>query len=30
MTARIPITHHGELELHYDKDEDFVRVTWTR
>ncbi|MGQ0666640.1 MAG: BCAM0308 family protein [Nitrospiraceae bacterium] len=22
--------YHGELELHYDKDEDFVRVTWTR
>ena len=20
--------HHGELELRYDKDEDFVRVTW--
>lgn len=20
--------HHGELELQYDKDEDFVRVTW--
>jgi NMD protein affecting ribosome stability and mRNA decay len=22
--------YHGQLELHYDKDEDFVRVTWTR
>jgi NMD protein affecting ribosome stability and mRNA decay len=22
--------YHGELELHYDKDEDFVRVTWTK
>ena len=22
--------YHGELELHYDQDEDFVRVTWTR
>jgi hypothetical protein len=22
--------YRGELELHYDKDEDFVRVTWTR
>jgi NMD protein affecting ribosome stability and mRNA decay len=22
--------YHGELELHYEKDEDFVRVTWTR
>lgn len=22
--------YHGELKLHYDKDEDFVRVTWTR
>jgi len=22
--------YHGELELHYDKDEDFVRVTWVR
>ena len=22
--------YHGELELHYDKDEEFVRVTWTR
>jgi NMD protein affecting ribosome stability and mRNA decay len=22
--------YHGELELHYDKDEDFVRVTWMR
>jgi len=21
---------HGELSLHYDRDEDFVRVTWTR
>jgi hypothetical protein len=20
----------GELELHYDQDEQFVRVTWTR
>ena len=20
--------HHGELELQYDKDEDFIRVTW--
>ncbi len=22
--------HHGELDLHYNEDEDFVRVTWTR
>lgn len=22
--------YHGELELHYDKDEDFVRVTWVK
>jgi len=22
--------YHGELDLHYDQDEDFVRVTWTR
>ncbi|MGH7220176.1 MAG: BCAM0308 family protein [Nitrospiraceae bacterium] len=22
--------YHGELELHYDQDEQFVRVTWTR
>lgn len=22
--------YHGELELHYDKEEDFVRVTWTK
>ena len=22
--------YHGELGLHYDQDEDFVRVTWTR
>lgn len=22
--------YHGELELQYGKDEDFVRVTWTR
>ena len=22
--------YHGELELHYDQDEDFVRVTWAR
>lgn len=22
--------YHGELEIHYEKDEDFVRVTWTR
>jgi len=21
--------YHGQLELHYDQDEDFVRVTWT-
>ena len=21
--------YHGELELHYDQDEQFVRVTWT-
>lgn len=21
--------HHGELTLHYEKDEEFVRVTWT-
>ena len=21
--------HHGELAVHYDKDEEFVRVTWT-
>jgi len=22
--------YHGELDVHYDHDEDFVRVTWTR
>lgn len=22
--------YHGDLSLHYDRDEDFVRVTWTR
>jgi hypothetical protein len=22
--------HHGDLRLHYDKGEDFVRVMWTR
>jgi NMD protein affecting ribosome stability and mRNA decay len=22
--------HHGELAVHYDKDEDFVRVIWTK
>lgn len=22
--------YHGDLELHYDKAEDFVRVTWMR
>jgi hypothetical protein len=22
--------YHGELELHYNQDEDFARVTWTR
>lgn len=22
-------SHHGELELQYDKDEDFIRVTWS-
>lgn len=22
--------YHGELELHYDQDEQFIRVTWTR
>ena len=22
--------YHGELELHYDDDEDFIRVIWTR
>ncbi len=22
-------SHHGELEMQYDKDEDFIRVTWT-
>jgi hypothetical protein len=22
--------YHGELSLHYDQDEEFVRVTWTR
>ncbi|UVT16120.1 MAG: ATPase [Nitrospira sp.] len=22
--------HHGELELHYDQGEEFVRVIWTR
>lgn len=22
--------YHGELTLHYDQDEEFVRVTWTR
>ena len=21
-------SHHGELEIQYDKDEDFIRVTW--
>jgi hypothetical protein len=21
--------YHGELQLHYDQDEQFVRVTWT-
>jgi hypothetical protein len=22
--------YHGELTVHYDRDEDFVRVTWTQ
>jgi len=22
--------YHGDLDLHYDQEEDFVRVTWTR
>lgn len=22
--------YHGDLAVHYDQDEDFVRVTWTR
>ena len=22
--------YHGEMDLHYDQDEEFVRVTWTR
>jgi hypothetical protein len=22
--------YHGQLELHYDRDEDFVRVNWRR
>ena len=22
--------YHGDLQLHYDQEEDFVRVTWTR
>jgi hypothetical protein len=22
--------YHGELDVHYDHDEDFVRVTWER
>jgi NMD protein affecting ribosome stability and mRNA decay len=22
--------YHGTLDVHYDQDEDFVRVTWTR
>lgn len=22
--------YHGKLDLHYDKDEEFVRVTWTK
>ena len=22
--------YHGDLSLHYDKDEEFIRVTWTR
>jgi NMD protein affecting ribosome stability and mRNA decay len=22
--------YHGELDLHYDDDEDFIRVIWTR
>jgi hypothetical protein len=22
--------YHGDLTVHYDQDEDFVRVTWTR
>ncbi len=21
--------HHGELDIQYDQDEDFVRITWT-
>jgi hypothetical protein len=38
MTTHLPrrigeaLTHayHGELVMHYDQNEDFVRVTWTR
>jgi hypothetical protein len=22
--------YHGELNLHYNKDEEFIRVTWAR
>jgi hypothetical protein len=21
--------HHGELDIQYDQDEEFVRITWT-
>ncbi len=21
--------HHGELDMQYDQDEDFIRITWT-
>lgn len=30
MGEALQHAYHGELELHYDQDEDFVRVTWTR
>lgn len=30
MGEALKHAHHGELEIHYDKDEDFVRVTWTK
>ena len=22
-------SHHGELDIQYDQDEDFIRITWT-
>ena len=28
--AELKHAYQGELELHYDQDEQFVRVTWTR